>query len=107
MTIVALRSMSSLHSEALYLQRQKYRKSSRKEATFDEDLQTNWLTKEEFKQKYRMDRENFYKVVEKIEKHPIFNDNNQKGRKQISVHQQMMVFLKYVAPLQQSNVSKP
>ena len=83
-------------SSSRYLQRQKYRKSSRKEATFDEDLQTNWLTKEEFKQKYRMDRENFYKVVEKIEKHPIFNDNNRKGRKQMSVQQQLMVFLEYV-----------
>jgi hypothetical protein len=79
-----------------YLGRDAYRKSSRKEKTFADDLHTEWLTEAEFKQKYRMDRESFQKVVENIKNHPVFNNSNRKGRKQLPVESQLMVFLKYV-----------
>ena len=54
-----------------------------------------WLTDEEFLQKYRMSRESFSKVVDKIKNHRIFN-RGKRGRKQAPVAHQLMVFLKYV-----------
>lgn len=92
-----------------YVGRHKYRKSSRRQQTFNDDLATDtngeigeiggdthrsWLSDPEFKQKYRMDRESFQKVLNKIEDHSVFQ--NIKGRKQCPVEQQLMVFLKFI-----------
>jgi hypothetical protein len=62
-----------------------------------DDLHTEWLTEAEFKQKYCMDCESFQRVVEKIKNHPVFNNSNRKGRKQLSVESQLMVFLEFIA----------
>jgi hypothetical protein len=93
MDIGIVRSEISISSRR-YISRKPYRKSNRKEATFNEDLETNWLTDTEFKQKYRMSRENFQNVTQKIKNHPVFKIT--KGRNQMSVEHQLMVFLKYV-----------
>jgi hypothetical protein len=85
-----------------YVSRKQYRKSTRMEEVFKDDsiedeCQTcdgDWLRKAEFKQKYRMDRYSFKRVLNKIKDHSIFK--NSSGRKQFPVYKQLMVFLKFV-----------
>ena len=93
---VYCRALSTAQSNR-YISRQKYRKSSRKEQTFAEDLQTStastvaWLTDDEFKQKYRMDRESFDKVLELIKDHRVFQTS--KTKKALTVENQLIDFL--------------
>jgi DDE superfamily endonuclease len=57
----------------------------------------SWLSKAEFKQKYRMDRDSFDNLLEKLNDHPVFKNNtSRRGRKQATVPHQLMVFLKII-----------
>lgn len=81
-----------------YIDRRKYRTSNQR---FQDDLREEsddernraWLTDDEFLQKYRMSRENFHVLLNKIKDHEVFNS---KGRRQAEVSYQLMVFLKYI-----------
>ena len=57
-----------------------------------------WLTEEEFLQKYRMTRDSFFKLVDLIKDNKVFRRprTGKKGRKQVPVEHQIMVFLKFV-----------
>lgn len=56
----------------------------------DEDEKPPWLTEEEFQQKYRINRTSFWKIVELIKDHQVFNP------KQAPVPHQLLVFLHYI-----------
>lgn len=65
---------------------------------FNEDLDQgslSWLNDDEFLQKYRCSRENFYRILELIEEHPVFQTPENK-RSQAPVAHQLMVFLKFL-----------
>lgn len=93
--------MFTLESNRYYKQRDSYRKSNIN--SFEEDLHVDqsfncnsWLNDDEFLKKYRMNRESFYKLVDLIKDHPIFQSNRNKGIKQAPPEKQLMVFLKYI-----------
>jgi len=81
----------------------KYRKGKGKDI-MDRDLEEDtseeglppWLTDEDFLQKYRVRRESFYKLLAKIEDHPVFKAPDSRGRKQASPALQLMAFLHYL-----------
>ena len=82
------------------LPRGKYRKSD--ETVFindlddgvDEEGRRPWMTEDEFKQKYRVTRENLDKIYEKIKDHEVFK--NKRGPKQMHPKHQLMVLLNYL-----------
>jgi hypothetical protein len=61
----------------------------------EEDGTPPWLSNMEFLEKYRIHRESFHALVNKIKDHPVFK--SQKGKvKQEPVEYQLMVFLMYI-----------
>ena len=85
-----------------YLGRLPYRVSSATPFEDDLDVQASrssvpWLTDDEFKQKYRMERTSFDNLVGLIRDHEEFNTSTGgRGRSQAPVEHQLMVFLKYI-----------
>ena len=81
--------------------RKPYRKGNAADV-FMKDLQTEdnedgtppWLNEDEFLQKYRMHRDSFNLLVDKIKDHPVFQNNSHKP--QAPVAWQLMVFLFYI-----------
>ena len=61
----------------------------------ESDEEEPWLNDEEFLQKYRMSRNAFKILLDKIKDHAVFNNPNSK-RKQVSVAYQLMTWLKFV-----------
>ena len=61
----------------------------------ESDEEEPWLNDEEFLQKYRMSRNAFKILLDKIKDHPAFNNPNSK-RKQIPAAYQLMAWLKFV-----------
>ena len=55
-----------------------------------------WLTQEEFLQKYWCFQFSFWRLVEKIKDHPVFNPTNPCGRKHAPVQHQLLVMLHYL-----------
>ena len=53
-----------------------------------------WLTEDEFKQQYRVSRENLDKIYEKIKDHQVFK--NKRGPRQMHPKHQLMVLLNYL-----------
>ena len=66
-----------------------------KEQEKDNETFLPWLTDSEFLHKYRVSRENFKFILEKIEDHPVFQKQS-RGRRQKPVAYQLMVFLKFI-----------
>lgn len=86
-----------------YLTRRKYRSHEGANARFKEDLQEDndsegestipWLNDAEFLAKYRMTKEAFWDLLDKIQDHPVFQAKA-KSRKQRPVASQLMLALK-------------
>ena len=86
-----------------YLSRGRYRSSKRMKERIEEDLQEEeidgervWLSPDEFKQKYRVDRESFELILDENKYHPIFRTKRKDGRKQTDVRIQLCIFLRYL-----------
>ena len=84
-----------------YLFRGPYRNKAHQ--IFERDLyedetgeQLPWLTDEEFLQKYRMKRSSFWRVVDLIKDHPVFNPARPGKKKQAPVSHQLLVWCHYV-----------
>ena len=85
-----------------YLYRGPYRRSGLKKQIIEDDLDDEhheghrpWLTPEEFKQKYRVDRESFQIIYDLIKDHRVFKKKGPKGRPQTDVKIQLCVFLHF------------
>ena len=66
---------------------------------FEEDLNPNafyWTAPREFKNKYRCSRKELDAIAAEIENHPIFEENDGPGRKQVPAKHQLMVLLHYM-----------
>jgi len=63
----------------------------------DENGSPPWLTEDEFLNKYRLDRESFYELLDMIKEHEVFKHRmGKKGRHQTKVEYQLLVFLYYI-----------
>ena len=58
--------------------------------------QLPWLHCDEFLQKYRVKRGSFWRIVDLIKTHPVFNPERPTNKKQAPVAHQLMVFLHYI-----------
>ena len=95
-------AFESVSNERYVRSRKKYR-SSTGVSVFEKDLIEDdaedgtppWLTQEEFLEKYRVHRDSFHLLVDKIRDHSVFQSLHGKS-KQKPVAFQLMVFLFYV-----------
>lgn len=94
-------ALDSVTNRRYLFPRKPYRKGRSKlifkrdlEEEDDNDGRPPWLTNDEFKQKYRMDRHYFFQLVDKIKDHPVFVSRGRK--KQAPVEHQLMVFLFFI-----------
>lgn len=85
-----------------YLFRGKYRRAEKMRKIFEDDLQDKeidgkppWLKPDEFKQKYRVDRESFQLILDEIKDHRVFKKRD-KGRRQTDVKIQLLIFLYFL-----------
>ena len=94
-------AVEAVSSRRYVLPRKPYRKGGA-QGIFARDLQSSdsengtppWLTEEEFLQKYRMHRDSFHEILEKIKGHPVFVTKN--NNSQAPVEHQLMLFLFYI-----------
>ena len=75
-----------------YLHRGSYRKFGT--GKFQKILETDWMKDQEFLYHYRVSREAFNELVEKIKDHPVFHHDNPK--KQAPPANELLVLLKYL-----------
>ena len=67
------------------------------DSVYTDELPTiAWLTDEEFLHKYRMSRPSFFRILDLIKDHKLFQPKTKRGRKQAPVAHQLMVFLKFL-----------
>jgi hypothetical protein len=87
-----------------YLLRGSYPKWNGSKEIVAEDLQEKnnsdgerpWLTAEDFKWKYRVDRESFWLIHDLIKDHDVFKQKGPRGRPQTDVKTQLCVFLRFL-----------
>jgi hypothetical protein len=82
-----------------YLERGQYRSSPLPRQILHIDLniadERNWLSDNEFLRKYRVTREGFTAILNRIKDHPVFQ-RGRRGPEQAPVEFQLMVFLNYI-----------
>ena len=92
------RHLYNIADDKRYTQRGPYRKNDL--ATYCEkhldESSGCWLKPDEFRAVYRVDKNEFWILHEKIRQHPIFRKPAGRGRKQFPSKYQLMMYLAYV-----------
>jgi hypothetical protein len=95
-------ALASVQNRRYVLPRKPYRKGFFKdviardlvESDEDDADATPWLSDDEFREKYRVSRDSFKKLLDLIKDHPIFKSQNNK--RQAPVANQLLLFLFYI-----------